>query len=79
MSVSTSKESKIRAIGNSAGVILPKELLEKYGFAEGDKVHLVETADGVLVTLKDPNFARAMEAYERGAKRYYNALRELAK
>ena len=40
---------------------------------------VVETEDGLLITPYDPAFAKAMSAYERGARKYRNALRELAR
>ena len=46
---------------------------------EGDSVHLVETDEGILITPFDPDFKEAMEIYAEGAKRYRNAMRELAK
>lgn len=73
------KETTIRAIGNSAGASIPKAMLERYRLAEGDRVHLVETERGILLTPFDPLFSEAMAAYERGAKKYRNAMRELAK
>ncbi|MDZ4258650.1 MAG: hypothetical protein U0974_07650 [Gemmatimonadales bacterium] len=72
------KETTIRAIGNSAGTTFPKAMLERYRMAEGDHVHLVETDEGILVTPFDPSFAEAMALYEEGAKQYRNAMRELA-
>lgn len=73
------KETKIRAIGNSAGTTIPKHMLERYRLAEGDRVHLIETDEGILITPFDPLFSEAMELYHEGAKRYRNAMRELAK
>ena len=73
------KETTIRAIGNSAGTTIPKAMLERYRIAEGDKVYLVETDEGILITPFDPAFAEAMAVYEEGAKKYRNAMRELAK
>jgi antitoxin MazE len=73
------KETTIRAIGNSAGTTIPKAMLERYRMAEGDRVHLVETDEGILITPFDPAFAEAMTLYEAGAKQYRNAMRELAK
>ncbi|MFT5369447.1 MAG: antitoxin MazE [Candidatus Latescibacterota bacterium] len=73
------KETTIRAIGNSTGTTIPKTMLENYHMAEGDKVHLVEVDDGVLITPYDPTFAEAMALYAEGAKTYRNAMRELAK
>jgi putative addiction module antidote len=73
------KETTIRAIGNSAGATIPKAMLERYRIAEGDRVHLIETEDGILITPFDPAFADAMAIYEEGAKKYRNAMRELAR
>ena len=72
------KATTIRSIGNSAGTTIPKAMLQRYHMAEGDQVHLVETEDGILITPFDPTFAEAMEIYEEGARRYRNAMRELA-
>ena len=72
-------QTKIRAIGNSAGTTIPKPLLERYHLAEGDTVHLIETEEGILITPFDPAFREAMEIYEEGAKAYRNAMRELAR
>jgi putative addiction module antidote len=73
------KETTIRAIGNSSGTTIPKAMLERYRIAEGDRVHLVETDQGILITPFDPTFAEAMALYEEGARKYRNAMRELAK
>ncbi len=73
------KETTIRAIGNSAGTTIPKAMLDRYRMKEGDRVFLVETDEGILVTPFDPTFAEAMTLYEQGAKEYRDAMRELAK
>jgi putative addiction module antidote len=73
------KETTIRAIGNSAGATIPKPMLERYRLGEGDRVHLIETDEGILITPYDPDFQEAMEIYAEGAKKYRNAMRELAK
>jgi putative addiction module antidote len=73
------KETTIRAIGNSAGATIPKAMLDRYKIAEGDRVYLVETEEGILITPLDPGFGEAMSIYEKGAKKYRNAMRELAK
>jgi putative addiction module antidote len=70
---------KIRKIGNSAGVTLPKEALSELGLREGDTLFLTATKDGFVITPYDETFAAAMEAYEEGSRKYRNALRELAK
>ncbi len=73
-----SEETKIRRIGNSSGLTIPKDLLDRQHLEEGDRVHLVETEEGLLITPYDPDFEEAMEAYEEGAKNYRNALRALS-
>lgn len=70
---------KIRKIGNSAGVTIPKELLVELRVAEGDALILTEGADGYLVTPYDPEFADSLAVFERTRRKYRNALRELAK
>lgn len=72
------KKVKVRKMGGSVGITLPKEVADRLRVAEGEEVYLVDTPDGVLVTAKDPKFAKVMDAYERGARKYKNALRELA-
>jgi len=70
---------KIRAIGNSQGVTLPKAMLDRYRLKEGDAVTAVETQDGILLTVQDENFDKAMAIFRKGAAKYRNAMRELAK
>lgn len=72
------KDTTIRAIGNSAGTTIPKPMLKRYHLREGDRVHLIELEDGILITPFDPDFEEALEIYEEGAKRYRNAMRKLA-
>ena len=73
------KTQTLKRIGGSVGTILPKSMLERFHLGAGDRVFVVETEEGLLITPFDPDFAEALEAYERGAKKYRNALRELAK
>jgi putative addiction module antidote len=68
----------VRKMGGSVGITLPKEVAEKLRVSEGQQVYLIDTPDGVLVRTGDPEFERVMEAYEKFAARYRNALRELA-
>ena len=53
-------------------------MLERHRLSQGDKVYIVETEQGLLITPYDPDFAEAMAIYEEGAKAYRNAMRELA-
>ncbi|MDH6591185.1 putative addiction module antidote [Variovorax sp. TBS-050B] len=71
---------KLTQIGNSVGVILPKEMLAKMNLGKGDTVYLSEAASGgYLLSPYDADFARQMEAARRVMKKRRNVLRELAK
>ena len=69
---------KITAIGNSAGVILPKELMERLRVEKGDELYAVETPDGVRLTTYDPVFAAQMEVAEQIMRDRRDLLRKLA-
>ena len=73
------KDTTIRPIGNSSGLTIPKDILERQHLADGDRVHIIETDEGLLVTPYDPDFEEAMDIYEEGARNYRNAMRELSK
>jgi putative addiction module antidote len=70
---------KLRPFGSSVGVIIPKEVLGSLNVKEGDTVFLAQGQDGYRVVAHDPNFAKAMDIYRRGASKYRNTLRELSK
>ncbi len=70
---------KVTQVGNSIGVILPKESLSRLNVEKGDTVYLVESPDGYTLTAYDPDFAEELAFAEEGAQKYKNALRELAK
>jgi len=70
---------KVRRVGNSAAVTLPKEALARLRVSEGDTVVLTESQDGFYITPYDETFVDAMKAYERTRRKYRNALRELGK
>ncbi len=73
-------ELKLRKVGNSIGVVLPKEALARLNAADGDALYLTETTDGGFrVTATNPEFARKMQTAERLSRRYRHALKELAK
>ena len=69
---------KIRRIGNSSGVTIPKEALAQLRVEDGDTILLTESPDGFLVTPYDKDFADSLEAFERTRRKYRNALRNLA-
>ena len=68
----------LRQMGGSIGATLPKDMADRLNLDAGDEVFIIETAEGLLITPYDPVFERAMAAYRRGARKYRNALRELA-
>jgi len=70
---------KITKIGNSAGVILPKDLLARLRVGPGDTLHLTEAPDGVRLTAGDPDFAAQMAVAERVMREDRDILRALAK
>ncbi len=72
------RETTLRPMGGSSGVTLPEELVERLQVEAGDKLLPLETADGVLLSPFDPELESSMDAYERVAGKYRNALRELA-
>lgn len=74
-----SKQLRIIKIGNSAGVILPKDLLERLQLEIGDSLSFSQTPDGISLSVKDPDFERQMAEARSIMKRYRNALSELAK
>ncbi len=69
---------KITAIGNSAGVILPKELLARLRLDKGDELYALETPDGIRLTAFDPELAAQMEVAEQVMREDRLVLRKLA-
>lgn len=70
---------KIRKIGNSQGVVLPKEMLDRLGLAEGDVLYVSESAEGIKLSPYDPDFEAALESNRDYMKRHKNALHALSK
>ncbi|MGA8741456.1 MAG: AbrB/MazE/SpoVT family DNA-binding domain-containing protein [Terracidiphilus sp.] len=71
--------AKIISIGNSVGIILPKETLVRLKLEKGDTVCLSETPYGAHLTPYDELFHRKVEATEKVMKKYRDTLRKLAK
>ncbi len=69
----------IRKIGNSEGVILPKEVLERLNLKAGDAITLVESSDGIRLIPRSTPLSEQLEAAREGMAQYRVALRELAK
>jgi putative addiction module antidote len=72
-------ELKLRKVGNSIGVILPKEALAHLKATEGDTVCVTEGTDGTLRLSAKPEVARQMAVVQDVMSRYRHTLRELAK
>ena len=70
---------KLIQIGNSVGVILPKEVLARLKLEKGDTLYLTESPDGMRITPHDPVFETQMEAARDIMKSRRAVLRELAK
>ena len=70
---------ELKKIGNSTGIILPKELLARLGLAQGDELVITETSEGFKVSRQTETFEKGMEIARKAMKTYHNALKELAK
>lgn len=69
---------KITKIGNSAGVVLPKELLARLRVGPGDSLYVTESPDGIRLTATNPDFAAKMELAEQIMREDRDILRVLA-
>jgi len=73
-------ELKVRKIGNSLGVVLPKEAINRLRAGEGDRLFLIDGPNGAYqLTPYDPAFEKKMEKAERIIGRYRNTLHALSK
>ncbi len=71
--------TKLRQVGNSLGVILPREDLNHLHLSDGDDLTIVRTDKGIEISPYDQGFEMKLRAFERSRRKYRNALRELAK
>jgi len=72
-------ELKLRKVGNSVALIVPKPVRQKMGVKEGDSVYLTETPDGYHISPYDPEFSRQMKLARDVQSKHRDALHELAK
>jgi len=72
-------ELKLRKVGNSVAMIVPKNVRQKMGVKEGDVVYLTETPDGYRISPYDPEFSKQMELAREIQAKHRDALHELAK
>ncbi len=70
---------KLRKIGSSLGVILPKDVLGPLHVKEGDTLYVSQDKDGLTLSAYDPDFEAIMNAAEVCDHRYKNTLKQLAK
>ena len=70
---------KLSPIGNSVGVVLPKEALRALKAQKGDTVFLTDSPEGFLLTRYDPEFAKQMQLATGIMDEYKDALHQLAK
>jgi len=69
---------KITTVGNSAGVVLPRELLERLRVGKGDVLYAIETENGLELSAYDPEFAEQMDAAVTIMRENRDVLRKLA-
>jgi putative addiction module antidote len=69
---------KITKVGNSAAIILPKELLAQMRVALGDTIYATETPDGVRLTAANPDFEAKMKMAEKIMRQDRDILHILA-
>ena len=72
-------ELKITQIGNSLGMILPKELLDRLNVGKGDRVFATLKPDGVQIVSYDPKVAAQVEVGRQFMNQYRDTFHELAK
>jgi len=72
------RKLKVSAIGNSTGVILPKDVLERLRVGRGDELMVRETPDGIVLSAYDPEMARQMDVAEKIMRKRRNLLKKLA-
>ena len=70
--------TNVTTVGSSAGIVLPKEVLEHLRVSKGDLLYVVETASGVELTPYDPEFEQQMQEAENIMRTDRDVLRKLA-
>ncbi len=73
------RELTLRQVGGSIGATIPKDMADRLHLAVGDRVMAVETDQGILLTPYDPDVEAGLAIAAHAAKKFRNALRELAK
>ena len=68
---------KVTTVGNSTGVILPREILKRLRVSKGDKLYVLETPDGIMLTPYNPEFAEQLAVAEQVMREDRDLLRKL--
>ena len=71
-------EVKLQKVGNSLGIVIPKEVVAKLDLHEGDTLMLIEEQDGLRIAIANPELAKTRRTFQSLDGRYRNALRDLA-
>jgi putative addiction module antidote len=70
---------KLRKVGGSLGIIIPKDEIERMHLKEGDELFGLPDDGGLRLQAHDPSFERKLKAFENTRRQFRNALHELAK
>lgn len=73
------KAVKLVAVGNSTGIVIPRELLAASGFAQGDELHIRASRGRIEIETRDEDFEQQLEVAREVMRKRRRALRELAK
>ncbi len=71
------KPVKLTTVGNSTGVVLPKEILSRLRVQKGDVLYVLETPNGIELTPYDPAFAKQIEVAEQVMREDRDVLKKL--
>jgi len=69
---------KVTTVGDSVGIILPREILERLRVQKGDSLYAVETKQGIELTPYNPEFAAQLDMAEKVMREDRDVLRKLA-
>lgn len=68
---------KLRKVGNSTGMVFPKEVLQRLRVENGDELFLIETQNGIELSPYDPDFGQEMDLADEIMKKRRNVLKKL--
>lgn len=72
------REIRLRQAGGSVTATLPKDMADRLQVKPGDRMYVIETDRGVLLTPYDPDFEEALDAFSQVRRQYRNTLKKLA-